>query len=426
MVSRLTSEEFEAELWRALDDGTCLNLVLSKRNAAVASDAERLSARPVAIRGQQLLQLTSRIGRQERHENLSPPELRQRLAPLLGAAFLHCHLYTTEADLAGRWNREGRFQGRRSSPTQKPQATSHNRTKKYIIPEGEPCDFLAEIGVMTADGKVRAARYAKFRQINRFLELVQDTVPHLPANGRLNVVDFGSGKSYLTFALHHLLSVIHGRDTHLVGLDHNPDVIAECRRVAGRLSCRGLSFERCDIAEYTGPQPVHLAVSLHACDTATDDALVQAVGWNANVILAVPCCQHELSNKVANRELEPLLKHGILRERFAALATDALRADALERCGYRTQVLEFIDLEHTPKNLLIRAIRRGDSGDQDASANAGATVAAFKQLLGIGGFRLDGLSAETPSDEPPSDDAPSAETPSDDTTSAETPPADQA
>jgi hypothetical protein len=210
---------------------------------------------------------------------------------------------------------------------------------------------------MTPQGKVRTRRYDKFRQVNRFLELVDDVLDELPA-GRLRVVDFGSGRSYLTFALHHLLTAVHGREVDIVGLDLKQDVVAECNAIADRLEGRGLRFEVGDIAGYEGVSGADLVVCLHACDTATDAALDRAVRGGASVILAVPCCQHELQRQLSSTELQPLLRFGILRERFAAEVTDAVRALLLGAAGYDAQIVEFVDLEHTPKNLLIRAVRR--------------------------------------------------------------------
>ncbi len=217
--------------------------------------------------------------------------------------------------------------------------------------------FLVELGVMTPEGKVRKSRYDKFRQVNRFLELVDDVVPSLPADGTLRIVDFGCGKSYLTFALHHLLTVLRGREVELVGLDLKEDVIATCSALADRLGSRGLSFRRGEISGFEAGGQIDLVVSLHACDTATDDALAQAVRWESSVILAVPCCQREAYRQIESDLLQPLLRHGLAKERFAALVTDTLRAQLLELAGYRTQLVEFVDLEHTPKNVLIRAVR---------------------------------------------------------------------
>ncbi|HLJ12086.1 MAG TPA: SAM-dependent methyltransferase, partial [Planctomycetaceae bacterium] len=244
------------------------------------------------------------------------------------------------------------------------------------------------IGVMTDEGRVRSAMAHKFRQINRFLEFVDDVVPSLEAGRELRVVDFGCGKSYLTFALHHLLTRIRGRSVSILGLDRNVDVVDQCTRLARRLDLKGLDFRQGDIANHEETEPVDLAVSLHACDTATDDALAKAIGWKSRVILAAPCCQHELAKKIDSRELAPLLRHGILRERLAALATDGLRSLVLEICGYSTQVLEFIDLEHTAKNLLIRAVRR-DRADAKQREVRLADYRSLKRLLGLGSPHLE-------------------------------------
>jgi SAM-dependent methyltransferase len=211
---------------------------------------------------------------------------------------------------------------------------------------------------MTRTGDVRAARQDKFRQINRFLELVADVEERLPRDRRIEVVDFGCGKSYLTFALYHYLRDVRGLDVRMLGIDRKEDVIAECRRVAASLGYDGLEFVLGEIGSDPSERDVDMVVALHACDTATDDALAQAIRWRAGVILAVPCCQHELLHQLdASSALHPLLRHGIVKERFAALATDALRAQLLELAGYQTQIVEFVEPEATAKNLMIRAAR---------------------------------------------------------------------
>jgi SAM-dependent methyltransferase len=317
------------------------------------------------------------------HENLDPAGAAHRALKLLERTFADAALYTPQADWSIRASENGTFRCTSSPPTKSAAAPeAHNRTRQHLIPEGVPCPFLAEIGVMTATGQVRNAMRHKFRQINRFLELVEDVVPALAPDRELRVVDFGCGKSYLTFALHHLLTQIHGRSVEIVGLDRKADVVAHCSEIAGRLGCQGLEFREGDIATHAEERPVDLAVSLHACDTATDDALAQAIRWKSRVILAVPCCQHEFSGRIASPELAPLIGHGILRERFAALATDALRSLALEICGYNTQVVEFIDLEHTAKNILIRAVER-QQPDAELLTARRADYESLKRLLGI-------------------------------------------
>src|SRR5262249_36996839 len=240
-------------------------------------------------------------------------------------------VFTPMADPSIRARADGSFRWKSSPPSKAAEPEpAHNRTKQYLIPEGVPCPFLIEIGVMTAEGRGEGSMTHKFRQINRFLELVDDIVPSLGTASELRVVDFGCGKSYLTFALHHLLTAIHGRTVRIIGLDRKADVIGHCAEIAARLGCRGLEFREGDIADHREDGPVDLAVSLPACDTATDDALAQALRWKTRVILAVPCCQHELAKTIDSAQLAPLVRHGILRERFAALATDALRSLVLE------------------------------------------------------------------------------------------------
>jgi SAM-dependent methyltransferase len=215
---------------------------------------------------------------------------------------------------------------------------------------------------MTPDGKVRSSRYDKFRQVNRFLELVDDVVPSLRTDGTLRVVDFGCGKSYLTFAIHHLLTELRGRDVEIMGLDLRDDVIDACSALAARSGTRGLRFEQGDIAGFDARGRIDLVVSLHACDTATDEALAQAIRWQAQVILAVPCCQKEAYRQIRSSLFGPVLRHGLAKERLAALVTDTLRAQLLELSGYRTQLVEFVSLEHTAKNVLIRAVKGAPAG----------------------------------------------------------------
>jgi SAM-dependent methyltransferase len=241
---------------------------------------------------------------------------------------------------------------------------------------------------MLPNGQVRPAMYHKFRQINRYLEFVDDLLPHLPTGGCLNIVDFGCGKSYLTFALHYLLTRIHRREVSIVGLDIKQDVIADCTRIADILDCQGLRFQVGRIESFQPQQHVHLAVSLHACDTATDDALAGAIRWQCDAIMAVPCCQHELNATIPESILPGLTEYGIFRDRFAAMATDALRARLLDVHGYRTQVLEFIELEHTPKNVLLRAVRR-PAVSEDESAVRRQAYDRLKADLGIQTWRLE-------------------------------------
>ena len=262
-----------------------------------------------------------------------------------------------------------------ASPKQTKISLSHNRKKKYILEEGIPVPFLIDLGVMTQNGGVINAHYDKFRQINRFLEYIEDILPSLPTGRELRILDFGCGKSYLTFAIYYYLKVLKGYPVRITGLDLKEDVIRHCNELAVKYGYDKLEFLCGDIAYYDGCSQVDMVVTLHACDTATDYALAKAVGWGAKVILSVPCCQHELNKQMKNDLLSPVLHYGILKERMAALMTDGLRAQILEANGYRTQILEFIDMAHTPKNLLIRAVYNGHCADNKDQINE--LLAAF-------------------------------------------------
>lgn len=378
---------FARRVAAALADETFLGLVLSR--PARKDAPPRHDVRRTVVKNAPTLQWTSRVGRQDHHRNLDDAASVAECARLLGPVYRDARLFTSTADWTARASRRGKLSIRQEPPTRQEAApVSHDRPVQRLIPGGEPCAFLHAIGVMTAEGRVRSSKQAKFRQINRYLELVDDVLPSLPPTGTLQVVDYGCGKSYLTFALHHLLTHLRGRKVRILGLDHNPAVVATCQHVVAKLGLTDLHFQTGDIASHEPSGEVHLAVSLHACDTATDDALGRAVAWGARCILAVPCCQHELARLWSQPALAAVAEHGILGERFAALATDALRAAALEAAGYRTQVLEFVDLEHTPKNLMLRAIAGSDPARRRRFAEQ---YRATKTHLGLTAIHLDGV-----------------------------------
>jgi len=345
-------------------------LVSATLSDPAGGDVARVLVRPLLLRGARCYQFESHRGTKALHRNLDEAKALAELLALL-KTFRQAAIATEDADLRI-------VKGRASSTpaTRPPAAGRHDREKAYLLAEGAPVDFLVRLGVMNREGKVLAAKRDKFRQMNRYLELVDDVTAELP-QGPLRVVDFGCGKSYLTFALHHLLRKVRGLDAEIVGLDLKQDVIDDCAAIARDLTLEGLRFETGDIAGFRGFDRADLVVSLHACDTATDEALARAVSWDAKVILAVPCCQHEVARTIANAAQAPLLRHGILKERLASLVTDAMRAELLETAGYAVQVIEFVDTEHTPKNLMIRAVRRGTKRDD-------AAYRAFREAWGAG------------------------------------------
>ena len=349
--------DLERLVRRLVTDAALTGATLSRPRRADPSRPSRVTVTPVAVRGGLRYRFTLHSRERATDENLAPATAAERLLQLARDDFRQALLHASDADwqvlLGGREPRVLRRPPTRPQPTH----LEHDRRRRRILPEGEPVPFLVALDVMTTDGKVRSRRYGKYRQVNRFLELVEDVLPSLP-EGPLRVVDFGSGKSYLTFALHHLLTVVHARDADVVGLDLKADVVADCEALARAIGADGLRFEVGDIAGYDALDGVDLVVSLHACDTATDAALDRAVRAGAKVILAVPCCQHELVSQLRHGALAPLLRHGTLRERFAAEVTDAARAQLLGAVGYDVQLVEFVPLEHTPKNILLRAVAR--------------------------------------------------------------------
>ena len=348
--------------------------------------ASKLRVRPIRGKEGLFYQVERFAGTKVFHTNLRPEELPDYLVRAAGEEFRQIELETQLHRTTALISKKGKVTVREKQVSPQVRADdnlSHNRTKQYILPQDKPIPFLVELGVQTPEGKIVKARYDKFRQINRYLEFVRDILPCLPQREGepLTVIDFGCGKSYLTFALYYYLKVMNGYDIRVIGLDLKKDVMENCQALADKFGFTGLKFLVGDIASYNGTEQADMVVTLHACDTATDYALAKAVKWNARVILSVPCCQHELNRQIKCGELEPLLKYGIIRERMAALMTDALRANLLEEQGYETQLLEFIDMEHTPKNILIRAVKR-DCGQERMQYRAHAQEAAYdrKQL----------------------------------------------
>jgi SAM-dependent methyltransferase len=360
--------------------GKLIQATLSNPRTKSVDTPSKLKAKPVLIKGAPLFQLEKTIGPKVFHENVTPVQAAAMLAEWMISHFKQGLLQTPEGDYQVLIDKKGNASILHKAATRQTAELSHNRKKRYLLEEGEAVPFLVELGVMNAQGKVLAPKYDKFRQINRYLEMVDDIVEYLPNDRRITIIDFGCGKSYLTFALYHYLVHIRRLDVQIIGLDLKEDVIRHCEDLARQFGYEGLQFQTGDIAQYEGVSQVDMVVTLHACDTATDAALEKAVRWDAQVIMSVPCCQHELNRQVKNDLLSPMLSHGLIKERFSALATDSIRANLLELAGYKTQLLEFIDMEHTPKNILIRAVRQTGSDAKQKEKLARAYL-AFKELL---------------------------------------------
>ena len=323
------------------------------------------------------------------HRNLSQEELESYLQEAMSRHYRQCNAWDGEREHTLRISKGGTLTWQKKRTAQAPKAkTEHNRKKQYLLEEGKVIPPLVDMGIFTREGKVVRSMYDKYRQINRFVELVDDQVDALPQDRTITVVDFGCGKSYLTFILYYYLVELKKRDVRMIGLDLKEDVIRSCNQAARRYGYKNLEFQVGDVNGYDCPYDVDMVISLHACDTATDYALYHAVRWKAKLIFSVPCCQHELNAQMQGGELSILTRYGIVQERTAALMTDAIRANLLTECGYKTQLLEFVELSHTPKNLLIRGVRTLQPPSLRREARA--EVEALKRQFG---FRptLDGL-----------------------------------
>ncbi len=351
--------------------------VLTSPNRAANVPLKKVEMKPTVVKGASLFQFGYFENAKVTHKNVDPTAAIAEINSLMHDRFRQCDLRSAVSNVRIRTGKSGE-QIVSVSPVKSTTVDltpRHDREKSRILPDGKPIDFLIRLGVMTSEGRVISAKYDKFKQINRFLEMAADVVDRLKPEGTLHVIDFGSGKSYLTFALYYYFTNLRGRAVSMVGLDLKSDVVKLCNGISRDLGYTDLTFAVGDIAGYQSEENIDMVVSLHACDTATDDALIQAVVWGASVILSVPCCQHELSNQIRSDENRPLLKHGILKERLAALVTDALRAEWLETMGYTVQVMEFIETAHTAKNLLIRAVRSSARG---ATKTSTADYEAFR------------------------------------------------
>lgn len=320
--------------------------------------ADKVKIRPVKLKEQLYFQTSVSDGKKEFHKNYEKAELLEQLDHWLRKDYRQLQMDTTTQSIQALVSKKGKATVKQkiARDMRSARVLDHNRKKRYLLEEGTPIPFLVDLGVMTAEGAIVRSRYDKFRQINRYLEFVEDILPELDKDRELTLIDFGCGKSYLTFALYYYLTVKKQYRIRMIGLDLKKDVMEHCQELAEKYGYDRLTFLTGDIADYDGVDQVDMVVSLHACDTATDYALEKALQWNAKVIFAVPCCHHELNRQMHSTEMNPVLKYGLIQERMAALMTDAFRADVLELEGY--QVLEFIDMEHTPKNILIRAVKQ--------------------------------------------------------------------
>ena len=359
------------------------NLIQAVLSAGRKADGpSKVKIRPVKLKDQICYQASALEGTKVFHKNYDREQMLAYLEAELSGTFGQLQCQGALMDGVVLVSKKGKMtiKEKHHAVRENVQIQAHNRVKQYILKEGIPVPFLTDLGVMTEKGKIITSRYDKFRQINRFLEFIEDILPRLAKDREVTILDFGCGKSYLTFAMYYYLKELKGYDVNIIGLDLKTDVIEKCNGLARKYGYEKLHFYQGDIADYEGVSAVDMVVTLHACDTATDYALAKAVEWGAEVILSVPCCQHEVNKQIRNELLEPVLHYGILKERMSALITDAVRANLLESKGYETQILEFIDMEHTPKNLLIRAVKKGKTAQAENTAKTTRLDEMIKEL----------------------------------------------
>ncbi|MBQ5319880.1 MAG: SAM-dependent methyltransferase [Oscillospiraceae bacterium] len=345
------------------DIKSCLDIIFSDTPSKIiiskppkTSDFRRISVLKKSVN----YQIEKYTEKQVFHENVSCTDALSRCVEFFNDGFGQLNAWGVNYEYALSVSKKGKVLfNKKKIAAEHVAADTHNRKKNYIISEDKPFPALVDMGVFTKEGKVAKPMYDKFRQINRFTEIIDDAVREKGLSGKkLKIVDFGCGKSYLTFVLYHYFTEILGTEVDMLGLDLKADVIEKCNAAAERYGYKNLHFEMGDISGASVQGKVDMVVTLHACDTATDFALHNAIMRNADMIFSVPCCQHELNSQMKSDKLSLLTRYGIIKERTAALCTDAIRANLLEYCGYKTQLLEFVGFEHTPKNILIRAVKR--------------------------------------------------------------------
>ncbi len=351
-----------------------------------AAEYQKATLRPVAIRGRTLFQLEGFRDGKAFHRNLAEEELLALADETLDGRYRQALIMTADGAAQYVLRRDGSYRKSGKSAVPRPgdgAAPSHDREKKYLLAEGEDIPALVDLGVFTQEGRVVKAKYDKYRQINRFIELIDDAFSSVEP-GPLTVMDFGCGKSYLTFILYYYFAVKRGFDVEMIGYDLKADVVEHCSAVAEKYGYTGLRFEVADVSkDRLADRPIDLLVTLHACDTATDYALDFAVRHGAKHIFSVPCCQHEIDQTIGRGgDLDVLLRRGIIRERVSALLTDAIRAEILEDMGYEVDLIEFVDLAHSPKNLMIRAEKKRPPRRRNIPAcRALAEKYGFRQTL---------------------------------------------
>ena len=354
----ITITNFEELVHNLFNEEIVLRIIFSSQYKKDKESFNKVQLKPYISDDVIQYQLTYYFTNRVVHSNLNKDDAINETITLITKIFKQALITTRDKEYHLLSNKSGKVTIiKKDLANYKNVKLSHDREKQYIIRDNIVVPFLVELGVMNINGKVLNDKYDKFKQINRFIEFVDDIVEEFDPNKTIRIIDFGCGKSYLTFAIHYYLTEVKKFNVDIVGLDLKENVIKECNEVVNKYNMKGIKFMVGDIKDYKESK-IDMVVTLHACDTATDYALYNAIKWNAKVILSVPCCQHEVNKQIKASKLTGFTEYGIIKERISALITDVSRAELLQYNGYKTQILEFIDMSHTPKNLLIRAIKK--------------------------------------------------------------------
>ena len=348
------------------------------------TDDQKISIRPVLLKGELRYQLESFRDNKAFHRNVTAEELLKTVESTLESRYRQALVVTDTETVQYSMKRDGSYKRHATASVPLPgKIQSHNREKEYILKEGENIPALVDLGVFTADFKIVRAKYDKYKQINRFIELIDHAFRDY-GKDTVTILDFGCGKSYLTFILYYYFAVKRGIRATIIGYDLKADVVKRCGQIAAKYGYEGLEFVHADVTkDVLTDRSIDMIVTLHACDVATDYALHYAIQKKADFIFSVPCCQHEVNSSIRKGgDLDILLKHGIIKERVSALLTDSIRANVLEDMGYTVDMIEFIDFDHSPKNIMIRARRNGKPGTKGRQqAQALVNTYGFKQTL---------------------------------------------
>ena len=348
------------EALRKIAELSPVNIVLSN-----VADKEQRIQKVQIEKKEKHFQIAQYTDKQVFHKNVDEEELISFCIEELGVNFLQLNAWMLGGEASVKLTKKGKLLfslKKADNSALADEVRDNNRKKNYILEEGKVIEPLIDMGIFTKEGKIVSSMYDKFKQINRFIEIIDDELKKKIIT-HLNIIDFGCGKSYLTFIVYYYLTEIKKIKVNMIGLDLKEDVIRKCNNAAKKYGYENLSFELGDINGYSAPFKVDMVITLHACDMATDFALYNAVNWGAGYIFSVPCCQHELNAQIKSETFSLMTRYGIIKERFSALITDAIRGNLLEYMGYNVNLLEFVDLSHTPKNILIRAIKNPNKAE---------------------------------------------------------------